>query len=210
MAAIDQEAHRVRPRPPQVSGTRTPQEELAAAVKLLSARAVGPGEGVPAAFCWERGAGSPPSGVYRHSTGAQVMELSNTSARQPVALDYIVRELAANRAGRATVIHWLVDPGEPACEEDLAVAAPPRLFSGDSQESGHAPLTNLQVTELDALDEAVPPGCGSRSGADMAVDALLDDTAIALSRAIHAPVAFVPAFSRTRRTRPAAPRRWPC
>ena len=33
-----------------------------------------------------------------------------------------------------------------------------RLFAGDSDESGHAPLSGLQVTELDAQDEAVPPG----------------------------------------------------
>ena len=37
---------------------------------------------------------------------------SNTSARRPVPLDHIVRELATDRKGRATVIHWLVEPGD--------------------------------------------------------------------------------------------------
>ena len=54
----------------------------------------------------------PPSGVHRRSTGAQVMDLSNTSALRPVALGRIVRELALHRAGRPTVIHWLVEPAE--------------------------------------------------------------------------------------------------
>ena len=149
--------YRVRPRPPQISGVRTPLDELMVAVKLLSATAAGPGESVPAGFCWERATGFRPSGVFRRSTGARVMDLSNTSARRPVPLDHIVRELATDRKGRATVIHWLVEPGDPEpVRTHWQVQRPPRLFAGDGQESGHAPLAEL--AESDEAAENVPPG----------------------------------------------------
>ena len=157
--------YRTRPRPPRLSGVRTPLDELAVAVKLLSAKAAGPGESVPAAFCWERGIEEPPSGVHRRSTGARVMELSDTSALRPVALAHIVRQLAMHRQGRSTVIHWLVEPAdvEPA-PQHWQLQRPRRLFHGDGQESGPAPLADppgmraAGLARYEEREEAVPPG----------------------------------------------------
>ena len=157
--------YRMRPSPPRISGVRTPLDELKVAVKLLSAKAAGPGESVPAGFCWARGAEVPPSGVFRHSTGARVMELSDTSALQPVALSHIVRELTMNRGGRPTIIHWLVQPADPApVRRSWQLQRPPRLFNCDSEESGPAPLADLANVHAwddarsDEAEEAVPPG----------------------------------------------------
>ncbi len=145
---------------PRISGVRTPLDEWRVAVKLLSARAAGPGESVPAAFCWERSAAFPPSGVHRRSTGAQVMDLSDTSALKPVALGHIVRELTLHRAGRPTVIHWLVEPAEPGpVRQNWRLQRPPRLFNGDGQESGHAPFADAaDLGRSEGSDETVPPG----------------------------------------------------
>ncbi len=157
--------YQMRSPPPRISGVRTPLDEWRVAVKLLSAKAAGPGESVPAAFCWERGAAVPPSGVHRRSTGAQVMDLSNTSALRPVALGHIVRELALHRAGRPTVIHWLVEPAEAGpVRQNWRLQRPPRLFNGDGEESGHAPLADPAGMHAgdrgrsEGMDEAVPPG----------------------------------------------------
>ena len=157
--------YRTRPSPPRISGVRTPLDELKVAVKLLSAKAAGPGESVPAGFCWTRSVDVPPSGVYRHSTGARVMELAETSAHRPVALSHIVRELALNRGGRPTIIHWLVQPADPApVRRSWQLQCPPRLFSGDSEESGHAPLGDLPNAQAwdgprsDEAEQAVPAG----------------------------------------------------
>lgn len=163
--------YRTRSGLPRISRVQTPIDELTVAVKLLSAKAAGPGETVAAAFCWERSIELPPSGVYRRGTGAQVMELSNTSPRRPVALSHIVRELAMHREGRPTVIHWLVEPADAQpLRQNWQLQRPPRLFHGDSNESGHAPLDDLasmqasdtarsdEVEEVEEVEEAVPPG----------------------------------------------------
>ena len=157
--------YRVRPGPPRLSAVRTPLDELMVAAKLFSATAASPGEFVPAAFCWARSAEIPPSGVYRRSTGAQVMDLSNTSAYEPVALSHVVRELAMNREGRPTIIHWLVQPADAApVRRSWRLQQPPRLFNGDSEESGHAPfddVASLRAWDLarsGESDEVVPPG----------------------------------------------------
>ena len=157
--------YRTRPSAPRIAGVRTPLDELKAAVKLLSATAAGPGESVAAGFCWARSGEVPPSGVYRHSTGAQVMELSDTSALAPVALSHIVRELARHRGGRPTIFHWLVQPADAApVRRNWQLQHPPRLFNGDSAESGHAPLADLAMMDAsnDAwpqeAEEGVPPG----------------------------------------------------
>lgn len=157
--------YRMRPSPPRISGVRTPLDELMVAVKLLSATAAGPGDSVAAGFCWARGAEVPPSGVYRHSTGAQVMALSDTNAHEPVALSHIVRELAMHRGGRPTILHWLVQPADPApVRRSWKLQHPPRLFNGDSEESGHAPLSDLANLHVlgdarsEEAEEAVPPG----------------------------------------------------
>ena len=157
--------YRTRARPPRIAAVQTPLDELMIAVKLLSAKAAGPGETVSAAYCWERDVESPPSGVYRRSTGAQVMELSNTSARQPVALGHIARELAMHREGRPTIIHWLVEPADadPARQE-WRLQHPPRLVHGDGNESAHAPFDELarmlasDAARQDEAEQAVPPG----------------------------------------------------
>jgi hypothetical protein len=157
--------YQMRPRPPRVTGVRTPLDELMVATRLLSARATGPGETIQSAFCWERSAEAPPSGVHRRGTGALVMDLSDTSMRRPVSLGHIVRELAAHRQGRPTVIHWLVQPADAApARPDWQLQRPPRLFQGDGSESGHTPLDELagmQVSEIpwsEEMDEAAPPG----------------------------------------------------
>jgi hypothetical protein len=153
--------YRMRSSPVRTPGVRTPRDELMIAARLLPARAAGPGECVQAAFCWQRGVEVPPSGVHRHSTGARVMDLFDTSPRRPVALDYIVRELTANRQGRTTVIHWLVEPGEPApVRQHWRLQRPPRLHNGDAAESGHAPLAELAgpAGRRDEPEERVPPG----------------------------------------------------
>ena len=157
--------YRTRPRPPRPRTVLTPIDELKVAVKLLSARAAGPGEFVSAAFCWERGGDLPPSGVYRRNTGAQVMVLADTSARQPVALAHIVRELTAQREGRPTIIHWLVEPADPPPgRHGWRLQCPPRLFQGDGDESGHVPLDEWAglppsgATRSHEAEQAVPPG----------------------------------------------------
>ena len=156
--------YQTRARTPRLAGVRTPVDELMVATKLLTARAAGPGETIPAGFCWERDAESPPSGVFRRGTGAQVMDLSNTGPRQPVALDHIVRQLAMHRDGKPTVLHWLVEPADPApARQGWQLQHPPRLFKGDADESGHTPLDDLaqvQVWETAGTDadDAVPPG----------------------------------------------------
>ena len=157
--------YQTRPRPLRLSVVRTPIDELKIALKFLSARAAGPGDTIQSAFCWERGAGTPPSGVFRRGTGAQVMALADTSAVRPVALGHVVRELAALRAERSTVIHWLVHAADAApARHHWQLQHPPRLFNGDADESGHAPLDELagvQVSEIpwsDEMDDTAPPG----------------------------------------------------
>ncbi len=157
--------YQTRPNAPRLAGVRTPIDELAIALKLLPARAAGPGDAVQAAFCWRRSIERPLSGVFRRSTGAPVMELSNTSPRRPVALDHIVRELAAQREGRATVIHWLVEAADPAPgRPHWQLQHPPRLFQGDGNESAHAPFDELPSMRgpgrgrPEEAEEAVPPG----------------------------------------------------
>ena len=150
-----------RARSPRLPGVRTPLDELMVALKLLPARAAGPGDCVTAAFCWQRGVDVPPSGVYRRGTGARVMELFDTSPRRPVALDYIARELSSNRGGRPTVIHWLVEPGEAEpVRKNWRLQRPPRLQAGDGQESGQVPLDALAAHPWGTAwqDEAAPPG----------------------------------------------------
>jgi hypothetical protein len=157
--------YQTRPRPLRLSAVQTPIDELKIAVKLLPARAASPGETIQSAFCWERGRDMPPSGVFRRGTGAQVMDLSDTSAVRPVALGHVVRELAARREGRSTVIHWLVHAADAApARHHWQLQHPPRLFNGDAGESGHAPLDELagmQVSEIpwsEEMDDAAPPG----------------------------------------------------
>jgi len=157
--------YQARPRPRGLSVVRTPNDELMIATKLLTARAAGPGETIPSAFCWERDGKFPPSGVHRRSTGLRVMDLSDTSARQPVSLEHIVRQLALHRDGRPTIVHWLVESAEPHPVRKLwQLQHPRRLFKGDGDESGHAPLddlSGLEVSELPSwgeLDEEVPAG----------------------------------------------------
>ncbi len=157
--------YRTRPGTSLLPGVRTALDELRAAIKLLSATAAGPGESVAAGFCWARRGEMPPSGVFRHSTGARVMELSDTSALAPVALSHIVRELARHRGGRPTIFHWLVQPADPApVRRNWQLQHPPRLFNGDGAESGHAPLADLAMMDAsndawpEEAEEAVPPG----------------------------------------------------
>ena len=154
--------YRPRSRAPQIARPRTVLEALMVACSVLPDAVAGPGEWVPAAFCWSHGAEVPPSGVYRRSTGALVMELSNTSASRPVALAHIVDALASQRTGRSTVIHWLVQPG--AAEPDSGtwqLQSPPRLFSSDGSESRHATLGDSTIAlawDEAPSEEAVPPG----------------------------------------------------
>lgn len=157
--------YRTRPRPPRIATVQTPTDELMVAVKLFTAKAAGPGETVSAAFCWQRSAESLPSGVYRRGTGELVMELSDTSARQPVALGHIARELAMEREGRPTIIHWIVEPAEPApARQNWQLQHPPRLLPGDGNESAHAPFDEMaRLLASDGArpgeaEEAVPPG----------------------------------------------------
>ena len=154
--------YRARSRPPEIARPRTILEALMVAGSVLPDSVAGPGESVPAAFCWAHGAEIPRSGVYRRSTGALVMELSNTSAPRPVALAHIVATLTSRRAGRSTVIHWLVQPG--AAEPDSShwqLQCPRRLFSIDGSESRHATLGDSTIAhtwDTAPSDEAVPPG----------------------------------------------------
>jgi hypothetical protein len=143
--------YRTRPRPPRIAVVRSPADELAVALKLLPAKAAGPGDFVSAAYCWQRSPGGPPSGVYRRSGGARMLELSNTSPRRPVSLSHIVRELTGDRGGRPTVFHWLVDPADPAPgRPHWQLQHPSLVMPGDGDESAHVPLD-------EAVDD-VPPG----------------------------------------------------
>ena len=154
--------YRERLRPPQISGARTILGELMVAVSVLPDAVAGPGESIAAAFCWTRGTEVPPSGVYRRSTGVLVMDLSNTSALQPVELAHIVGELTNQRAGKLTVIHWLVVPGDVVpVSPNWQLQSPRRLVKSDGSESQHAALADSPSADdwdIAPSEEAVPPG----------------------------------------------------
>jgi hypothetical protein len=138
--------YRARWRAPQIYKPRSILDELMVGVGVFPDWIAGPGEFMPAHYCWASPVDRPPSGVFRRSSGHLAIDLAGTTAAKPVELGYIVDQVAHGRETRMTVVHWLVRTEEVdgADAQSRNVQRPPRLFRGDAremEESQRVPLS---------------------------------------------------------------------